>query len=371
MLTTQKVFVVVVLALTLALLLGTAGRAVQPDSLAELTSKWSSSGHADRTSLSFTYWDDNDPPVIPANCAHCHSNYGFLDFLGEIGDNPGEVDRDPLVGTVVSCTTCHNEAAHALTQVTFPSGAQVTALGAEGTCLVCHQGTQSGVRVRNATAGLGDDEVSDGLSFINVHYAIAAATQWGAEVEGGYQYPDRSYEGFYLHAVAYSSCVDCHDPHSLAVNPQDCSPCHYSVVDQADLISIRMDPTDYDGDGDTSKGIAAEIETLRTMLLEAIQQYAATVIGEPIVYGPGSFPYFFAVDTDADGQPDPAELHFGNRYVRWTPRLLRTAYNYQFATKDSGNYTHNPRYVLQLLYDSLEDLSERVPVPMERLTRPQ
>jgi hypothetical protein len=275
-----------------------------------------------------------------------------------------------LVGTVVSCTTCHNETAHALTQVTFPSGAQVTVLGAEGACLICHQGTRSGVHVDQATADLAADVVSENLSFINVHYGIAAATQWGAEAHGGYQYPGRSYTGFYAHASAYSACVDCHDAHSLQVNPQDCSPCHYGVVERNDLTRIRVDPTDYDGDGDTRAGIAAEIATFHALLLEAIQDYAALVIQEPIVYGPGRFPYFFAVDTDADGRPDPAELHFGNRYMQWTPRLLRAAYNYQFAYQDRGNYTHNPRYVLQLLYDSLEDLSAHVPVHMEALVRP-
>jgi len=370
MLTIQKAFVTFIVALALIISLGAIAGIARSDSLADITSKWSRSAHADRDSRSFTYWNDNEPPVIPANCAHCHSNYAFLDFLGEIGDNPGVVDRDPLVGSVVSCTTCHNETAHALTQVTFPSGAQVTALGTEGACLICHQGTQSGVNVDEAIVGMEDDVVSESLSFINVHYAVAAATQWGAEAGGGYQYAGRSYEGFYAHAAAYSTCVDCHDAHSLEVNPQDCSPCHYGVVDHDDLVKIRMDPTDYDGDGDTREGIAAEIDALRTMLFEAIQDYAATVLQEPIVYGPGSFPYFFAVDTDADGKPDPAELNFGNRYVKWTPRLLRAAYNYQFASKDSGNYTHNPRYVLQLLYDSLEDLSERVPVDMGPLVRP-
>ena len=42
------------------------------------------------------------------------------------------------------------------------------------------------------------------------------------------------------------------------------------------------------------------------------------------------------------------------RYVTWTPNLLRAAYNYQFVHKDPGGYIHNADYQLQLLYDSLE-----------------
>jgi hypothetical protein len=369
--TTQKAAAILTFLLAFVVLLGGATTTFRSDSLVELTGKWSGSAHADRTARSFTYWNADDPPVIPVDCAKCHSNYGFLDYLGEIGENPGEVDHEPLVGSVVSCTTCHNVTAHAMTQVTFPSGLQVSALGGEGECLICHQGTQAGADVDEAIAGLMDDEIGEALSFINVHYGVASATQWGAEVAGGYQYPGRSYVGFYGHVAGYRTCIDCHDPHNLMVDPQDCSPCHYGVVDAADLVTIRTDPRDYDGDGDTDEGIAAEIEALRQALLQAMKDYAAAVIEAPIVYGPDRFPYFFAVDLDADGQPNPLELHFGNRYVTWTPRLLRTAYNYQFASKDSGNYTHNPRYVLQLLYDSLEDLGERVPVPaLSSLTRP-
>jgi hypothetical protein len=59
-----------------------------------------------------------------------------------------------------------------------------------------------------------------------------------------------------------------------------------------------------------------------------------------------------------------------NRYQSWTPRLLQAAYNYQVAKKDPGGYVHNPAYLLQLLHDSLESLSERVEIDMGRLRRP-
>lgn len=59
-----------------------------------------------------------------------------------------------------------------------------------------------------------------------------------------------------------------------------------------------------------------------------------------------------------------------NRYAKWTPRLLKAAYNYQFVAKDAGVYTHNPAYAMQLLYDSLESLSAKVDVSMSALRRP-
>ncbi|MDA1090842.1 MAG: hypothetical protein O3A85_11100 [Proteobacteria bacterium] len=59
-----------------------------------------------------------------------------------------------------------------------------------------------------------------------------------------------------------------------------------------------------------------------------------------------------------------------NRYQSWTPRLLRAAYNYPFVAKDPGMYSHNPKYVLQLLYDSLENLSAKIKLDMAKMLRP-
>ena len=43
-------------------------------------------------------------------------------------------------------------------------------------------------------------------------------------------------------------------------------------------------------------------------------------------------------------------------FASWTPRLLKAAYNYQWFSKDPGAFAHNPKYVLQFLYDSLKDV---------------
>ena len=70
---------------------------------------------------------------------------------------------------------------------------------------------------------------------------------------------------------------------------------------------------------------------------------------------------------------DPEEVNPGNRFDAWTPRLVKAAYNYQFAKKDPGGYVHNPRYVLQLLHDSVMDLgaaSTASGMPGERILRP-
>ena len=85
----------------------------------------------------------------------------------------------------------------------------------------------------------------------------------------------------------------------------------------------------------------------------------ADVVGTAIVYDSHSYPYFFT-DTNADGEPSPDEANYGNRYGTWTPRLLRAAYNYQYAAKDPGGFAHNGKYIIQTLYDALEDLGADV-----------
>jgi hypothetical protein len=128
----------------------------------------------------------------------------------------------------------------------------------------------------------------------------------------------------------------------LEVEVAACGACHPGVETAEDLHNIRIDTTDWDGDGDAEEGIAGEVETMQEALYAAMQTYAADVVGTGIVYDSHAYPYFF---DDA-----------GERYSTWTPRLLRAAYNYQYGQKDPGGFAHNGKYILQALYDALEDV---------------
>ena len=74
-----------------------------------------------------------------------------------------------------------------------------------------------------------------------------------------------------------------------------------------------------------------------------------------ILYDTHSYPYFF-IDTNGDGEAGEDEINYGNQFASWTPRLLKAAYNYQFSLKDPGAFAHGGKYIIQLLYDSIEDL---------------
>ena len=61
--------------------------------------------------------------------------------------------------------------------------------------------------------------------------------------------------------------------------------------------------------------------------------------------------------TNGNGVADPTET---TQYNAFTARLLKATYNYQVSTKDPGAYAHNGKYIIELLYDSIEDLNAKL-----------
>ena len=99
--------------------------------------------------------------------------------------------------------------------------------------------------------------------------------------------------------------------------------------------------------------------------MEYLDRYAAEVAGTALVYDGESYPYFFA-DQNGDGVKDTADGS-SVAYNAWTPRLLRAAYNWKLVTADPGAFAHNPAYALQLLYDSIEDMTVALGEDIEAL----
>jgi len=329
-------------------------------------SLWSSSGHADTGAEAFNHWDDEK--LIPMNCAACHSTSGFLDYLGADQSESLKVDKDHPIGSTVECNVCHNDTANSISKVVFPSKIEIEVnSNNDATCMICHQGRASTLTVNDKLSGLELDKVNSDLGFINIHYKAAAATLYGTEVKGGYEYEGKSYSGKFAHVRGYDSCSGCHNPHSLEVKVSNCRGCHAGIESPG---QIRTDSTDFDGDGDITEGIASEIQALHSSLGAAISVYAQKISGSSILYSAHQYPYYFN-DTNNNLEPDEDELQYPNRYSSWTPRLLRAAYNYQYVAKDTGAYVHNPKYVLQLLFDSLESLSAKMELDLAQVTRPK
>lgn len=329
--------------------------------------EWASSPHAERSARAFTHW--NSDGTIPTECAKCHSAPGLIDFLGADGTAAAIVDHPAPVGTVITCVACHNDKSVDLASVTFPSGLKVAAPRGDAICMTCHQGLGSTEAVTKTLAGMSIDAVNPKLEFIDAHYAAAGAILMGTQARVAYQYPGKTYAGRLVHAAPYTGCTSCHQLHTVAVKIEACAGCHKEVTDAASLHLIRVSKTDYDGSGDANEGMADEIGHLSDRLYAAMQAYAKSVAGKPIVFSAEVYPYFF-IDTNGNGSADKDELRFPNRYKSWTPRLMEAAYNYLFILKDPGAFAHNPIYTLQILYDSTADLGTKVSVDLSKAKRP-
>lgn len=327
------------------------------DSIADLGGDVSSmarddAGHFAGNTEPFRHWDfDNEGnPVyeVEASCAKCHSAAGLPQFIEHGANLPVEAANG------FACSTCHNEEAwperYTVASVTFPSAAVVSFGGkdADGNyvaddsnlCILCHQGRSSTPTVNRALGSKDLDTPDPSIRFSNIHYFAAGATIFGADVQGAYMYEGREYVGQNMHADEdgkMNKCQDCHDVHALEPKVETCQTCH----DTTDPTAIRETDVDYDGDGDVEEGIKGEIDTLTEALYAEMQKYAEGA-GGAITYDAHAYPYFFNAE--------------GKGYAAWTPRLLKAAFNYQYILKDPGAYTHNPKFVVQFLYDSIQDL---------------
>jgi len=338
------------------------------------STKWAGSAHADASSYAFNHWNAEDPQEIPTYCAKCHSTTGYRDYLGADGSEAGKVDAAGKVMDPINCAACHNDAADKLDAATLGNGKQLTGLGKNAICATCHSGLGSSKDVTDAVAGVAEDDVMPDQEMMADHYLAAAATMAGADGGMGVQYPGKSYVGTFKHAEPVNSCTECHDPHSLHTqkipgsDANLCSTCHSDVKSYQDYKKISLAKVDYDGDG-TAESTYDEIEGMKAVLVKALAGYSTAKSGVTFGFNPMAYPYAF-IDTNGDGTISEEEAAYMNQFKAFTPRMLKAAYNLMFVTKDPAAYIHNARYALQLMYDSIENLSEFSGVSTKGLVRP-
>ncbi len=352
------------------------------DSIADLGGDTSTlartdAGHFAGDTMPFRDWDydaeGNPSYTVPFGCVKCHTAQGLPTFIKDGGTTVVTSNGTTSTTGVQSmpssngfmCVTCHNEESfpdrYAIASVVFPSGKTASLGGkdADGKfvaddgnlCISCHMGRESTSSMNAALRGKDLDVVDPGVRFKNIHYLAAGATLFGGDVQGAYQYEGKEYVGQNMHADEagkMNKCQDCHDVHALEPKVESCETCH----DTTDPTAIRESEVDYDGDGDVTEGIAGEIQTLSDALFAEMQTYAEAN-GGAITYDGHAYPYFFGAD--------------GKQYATWTPRLVKAAFNYQYSQKDPGAFVHNPKYVMQFLIDSIEDLGGDV----SKYTRPE
>lgn len=131
----KKMLVLVGSLLVVAVVLAACGSAVTPtaapvvteapteaptavptvDPTIAIQAAFDESGHTDDTSMVFHDWDESETKEVPATCAKCHSELGYVDFITN-----GKVSAGvPAPQGVFTCNLCHNDVAKGLTSVTF------------------------------------------------------------------------------------------------------------------------------------------------------------------------------------------------------------------------------------------------------------
>jgi hypothetical protein len=362
-------------------------------------------GHFDATSDAYRDWDDD--MMVNTSCAQCHSSEGFKTYIGNVNVSSSgsitEISQTPASPAIqgMPCESCHidgvfDQAGVAKLRyvkvVVFPSnrtsqvGAKKITNGAQGTaaedpsftCMSCHQGRNSKQTIDDYFAWNTD---STKWSFQNVHYAAVGAMQYGKDAGVGYEYSGKTYVGKWVHGSdANSRCTFCHmqnsaigkKNHAFKPDPANttCQTCHGATANIEEFGRIpgqlHVDATDYDGDGDATEELKDEVQAYADALYDAIRT-ASEANGAKLVYEGHTNPYWFW-DKDGDNLYD--STIDASSTGKWTVALMRACHNYQFWAKETQGWAHNRKYVMELLYDSIDDLNGGVDGDVPTLTRP-
>lgn len=311
-------------------------------------------------------------------CNQCHHGLGAIDYLE---DRQGTPQASVLWGdATVTCVTCHDphksqKGANVRIPVKLSYNSQFvdaaknprggfngfmdgtaipTAVGNGAICLFCHQGRESGLSIYYRIRGRlnpytnPDDIINPaGITFVNPHYLDGGSHLWSRNaweyffnnIPQQYTTGNTSHQGL--------NCAGCHmaeasadhteGGHTWKPRIETCQSCHPGATG---FFTIPAS-ADYDGDGQV-KMTYEEVGTINPDS-GLFGQLKAALELKGIRYNPDSYPYFFTLT--------------GDQYRAWTTHTLSAAFNLAWAYK-AGNAAsvHNPKYIVQVLQDSIRAL---------------
>jgi hypothetical protein len=375
-----------------------------------IVTQWAKSGHGDGFAEPWNHW--NGDASISSSCARCHSAYGYRQLadssdpvtgippytLNAAGTNPtftAVTTQSNVYPKVLNCEGCHEPNGGGMTlyeagklqQVAFPSGALKTLGNSSNLCIQCHQGRESGKSIPSCSATTGNCSVP------SEHYLPEAATFFGTEVTAGYEYSPKLYAGkepFSAHRqIGKQDCMGCHinkkagyevkKEHDFMPQHEECGDCHWD----ADLFAIDdfedigrpfgYPNVDYDGDG-VGESFRAEMDGLMDELVLALNVYAKSVGRPALIFVDGQTSLSIATCYPQDASctdyaattepPTPYAVRGG--VSNYDLRMVKAAYNWN-AARDRAAAIHNYKYIMQTMYDSIEDMD---PTLVAGLTRP-
>jgi hypothetical protein len=317
-------------------------------------------------------------------CNQCHQGLGSIDFQN---DQQGTPDASVLWGdATVTCWTCHDPHESPIGKnvrvpvklsinTTYFADATKNPRGGinkflDGTdipygvgkgiiCLFCHQGRESGLTVYMNVKGRNVDPYTEpnkvisasGISFQNPHYLEGGAILWSKNAwefffsgvpqtytTGNASHQQKNCTGCHM---GEASTDDSEGGHTWKPRIETCQNCHGSITS---FLSIPAS-ADYDGDG-VVKTTYEEIGTIGSggsTGTGLLGQVVAALKTKGIYYNPDQNPYFFTST--------------GANFQAWTPSTLSAAFNLGYTYKaKNALYVHNPKYIVQILQDSLKSL---------------
>jgi hypothetical protein len=303
-----------------------------------------------------------------ANASVANVARGVLEYSGANGALADSTYTGSATVAEVYCTTCHavtdandpHKTGKPWTPKSFPfvvasgasdlvfieksastsavTGTSIGSLGTSNVCVMCHKSRKDVTRYITSST-------------------VLTSVYWGphegpeADVfsgQGGYQYPGMAY-GTSTHQVKLN-CVSCHMPdlasnsgvsdHTMVPRVSTCQSCHLGV-------------TSFDVNGGQSQVDLSMSE------LEAALSTAGFLTRSPTA------PYLplqpdeltdkaFATDLARPGGPPLTAAQAG------------AVYNYMLVARGSAHGVHNPKYVNQLIFDSIVGVTGMPPVSIAR-----
>lgn len=282
------------------------------------------------------------------DCQRCHTSTGFKNFANDPENYNPANNTFLLAGQqkeLLYCWACHRveDGSFALRnpgklEKTVPYDepadriSAVPDLGEANLCMACHIGRSSGAVIESA-----EDIKGKHFGVFNSHYLSAGGIIFSLSP---YEFNGREYADFNPHKSIDGLCVACHMSNSDHT---------FEVLDENGV------PKAYDnlcknchGNKDSLVKVIEEEKAGYEATLDYIEQLLAD---KGIYYDITAYPYFYPSPNPQDGRGPP------NAFTDWPDKeTLGSAYNLNLFRHEPGAYAHNPTYVKQILYDTIDFL---------------
>ncbi|ADC64882.1 polyheme membrane-associated cytochrome c [Ferroglobus placidus DSM 10642] len=326
------------------------GKSAHGGHLLEVKEKDLSAAITEEIAPAWAHYDFKQKDRQP--CQNCHTSTGFRNFASNPENYNPANNTFLLVGKqkeLLYCWACHKVEDRSF-QLRNPGKfekiasysepaeriAAVPDLGAANLCMVCHSGRSSGAAIKAA------GNIKTHFGAFNSHYLAAGGVIFKLLP---YEFDGREYADYNPHESINDLCVACHMPKG--------SHEFKALKKEGDSIVI----TAYE---ETCKKCHGDEEELKATIEEREAQYKATLdyiqqllANKGIYYDISAYPYFYPSPNPQDGRGPP------NAFKDWPDKnTLGAAYNLNLFAHEPGAFVHNPKYVKQVLYDTIDFLDD-------------